>query len=523
MEAPSSYQQGSAGDVDRDVVGGRRRRILAWTWNLGAAADDHGGPGACCQALPDGYDVYAFAVQECRSDALLDRIAKVMSSRRCRRLALLRDRTWGRGDGAFVRPKFTGIAVYARDDRVRCLRSGSFSTGHLEGSKGGAGALLDVDGVTVAIVGAHLASSSLDNRLRDAATLCRAMARSLCGATDCELTHAVDHCIVMGDLNFRVQMPVDDALAAVASNDLEALLERDELRHAMRAEQCFVDFAEPRIRFPPSYKLDPMRSLTGQRYAVESRPCWYKAGSGQPKVRVPSWCDRVLFTSRDLSSSVLIPVVSEGGRDLYAIHPADDLPVHTDHDCVYAGLELIISPRQAPLSTTTTSWSSVVIDRILCSPNPDDPSFVVSTRVGIQPDRQGCVSFRTGALGEPVPVNVLPRSASCLHLLIGVGLRSGQSASCHISVPVDDVHAQQQQQQQAQVVRRALRRWGRTVTDSNGQPIIAAVEYRILRDRSRSAEVAASVDTRSVIKGTAGQGRSPSRRRCATMDPGPAG
>lgn len=58
MEAPSSYQQGSAGDVDRDVVGGRRRRILAWTWNLGAAADDHGGPGACCQALPDGYDVY---------------------------------------------------------------------------------------------------------------------------------------------------------------------------------------------------------------------------------------------------------------------------------------------------------------------------------------------------------------------------------------------------------------------------------------------------------------------------------
>lgn len=42
------------------------------------------------------------------------------------------DRTWGRGDGAFVRPKFTGIAVYARDDRVRCLRSGSFSTGHLE-------------------------------------------------------------------------------------------------------------------------------------------------------------------------------------------------------------------------------------------------------------------------------------------------------------------------------------------------------------------------------------------------------
>lgn len=106
--------------------------------------------------------------------------------------------------------------------------------------------------------------------------------------------HAVDHCIVMGDLNFRVQMPVDDALAAIAryartstgvtrvspnvlwhSNDLEALLERDELRHAMRAEQCFVDFAEPRIRFPPSYKLDPMRSLTGQRYAVESRPCWY--------------------------------------------------------------------------------------------------------------------------------------------------------------------------------------------------------------------------------------------------------
>lgn len=44
-------------------------------------------PSSCLLLTSAGQ---AFAVQECRSDALLDRIAKVMSVRRCHRLALLR-------------------------------------------------------------------------------------------------------------------------------------------------------------------------------------------------------------------------------------------------------------------------------------------------------------------------------------------------------------------------------------------------------------------------------------------------
>lgn len=58
------------------------------------------------------------------------------------------------------------------------------------------------------------------------------------------------------------------------------------------------------------------------------------AACDPPRAHRRHRCCRVLFASRDLSSSVLVPVVSDGGRDLYAIHPVEDLPVHTDHEYV---------------------------------------------------------------------------------------------------------------------------------------------------------------------------------------------
>jgi hypothetical protein len=70
------------------------------------------------------------------------------------------DYIFGRGDGSILSSKFTGLAVYARDSllangRVRVLRVASQSTARLT-SKGGAAALLGLDGQTVAFLSCHL-------------------------------------------------------------------------------------------------------------------------------------------------------------------------------------------------------------------------------------------------------------------------------------------------------------------------------------------------------------------------------
>ena len=55
------------------------------------------------------------------------------------------DRVWGRGDGAFIHPKFTGIAVFVQPvfaPYVRLLGVYKHAFGASEGSKGGAAVAL---------------------------------------------------------------------------------------------------------------------------------------------------------------------------------------------------------------------------------------------------------------------------------------------------------------------------------------------------------------------------------------------
>ena len=64
-----------------------------------------------------------------------------MSESVCLLLRPQLDRVWGRGDGAILMPKFTGIAVFVSEissPYVRLLGVYKHSFGAAEGSKGGA-------------------------------------------------------------------------------------------------------------------------------------------------------------------------------------------------------------------------------------------------------------------------------------------------------------------------------------------------------------------------------------------------
>jgi len=77
------------------------------------------------------------------------------------------DRVWGRGDGALLSPKFTGLAVFVAPvvaPYTRVLSVFKHSFGASEGSKGGVGVALGCYDVTLAFVNCHMASKKSDMR-----------------------------------------------------------------------------------------------------------------------------------------------------------------------------------------------------------------------------------------------------------------------------------------------------------------------------------------------------------------------
>lgn len=100
-------------------------------------------------------------------------------------------------------------------------------------------------------------------------------------------TMILDHelCVLNGDLNYRIDtMSRDTVVAAVKSNNLAKLLERDQLLVARRRNPGFRlrAFDEMPIAFAPTYKYD----VGTDNYDTSE------------KKRSPAWCDRLLYRGR---------------------------------------------------------------------------------------------------------------------------------------------------------------------------------------------------------------------------------
>ena len=68
--------------------------------------------------------------------------------------------------------------------------------------------------------------------------------------TDCDL------CVFFGDLNYRIDMPIDAIRSGIKRADWPALLEHDQLKLARRHKSAFEGYEEGEIAFQPTYKFD---------------------------------------------------------------------------------------------------------------------------------------------------------------------------------------------------------------------------------------------------------------------------
>jgi hypothetical protein len=229
---------------------------------------------------------------------------------------------YGRGDGSFISPKFTGIRVYCRSssrEHVSVVGAAGASAGINEGSKGAVGALIRVKDTTLLAISCHLAKHDMQKRRDQYGDICRKLAEGLAASSPLsspsastspgasglgpaaggvgDLHSQYHHIIWFGDMNYHVKKAKDggctpdEAISCIRDGQLHALYPYDELFEELdliespqnRRPLCFCGFSEPEkfvtgpleTRFYPTYKKDSKRGTAeakgGRRFVVPHR------------------------------------------------------------------------------------------------------------------------------------------------------------------------------------------------------------------------------------------------------------
>lgn len=253
--------------------------VFVGTWNMG------GGAGAVPSAselrswIPrGGYDVYAVGVQECAyrppggqsiEDHWLAAVEAVIGSSfevvACQSMSGVRL-------AVLVRRRLFNLVS---DVRVAFEGTGVGSVGR---NKGAVGVSFFVGSLSLCFVNAHLAAhkGGAGDRHQDVVQIFRRLA-----VAPLDMATQFHALYFFGDLNYRINLPTAEVVAAAAAEDWGRLHAHDELI-AMRAGRgLFHGFREGALYFPPTYK--------------------YRPGGGPgayDESRTPAWCDRVLCRSR---------------------------------------------------------------------------------------------------------------------------------------------------------------------------------------------------------------------------------
>ncbi|XP_059201429.1 inositol polyphosphate phosphatase-like 1b [Centropristis striata] len=191
---------------------------------------------------------------------------------------------WNMRLAVFVKPE--------HESRISHVNTASVKTGlgNALGNKGAVGVSFLFNGTSFGFVNCHLTSGSekVLRRNQNFVDILRllSLGEKQLGAFDISLRFT--HLFWCGDLNYRLDLDVQDILKHVSKREFEELMCADQLTRERHKRKSFLNFKEEKIAFPPTY-----------RYERGSRDCylWQKYKTSGVRVNVPSWCDRILWKS----------------------------------------------------------------------------------------------------------------------------------------------------------------------------------------------------------------------------------
>uniref|UniRef100_A0A3B3R2H3 phosphatidylinositol-3,4,5-trisphosphate 5-phosphatase n=1 Tax=Paramormyrops kingsleyae TaxID=1676925 RepID=A0A3B3R2H3_9TELE len=271
--------------------------VFVGTWNMGGSPSPRSllswvkccglgnVPDETTRTLP--HDIYAFGTQENPQGERdwVEHLRTVLRAATHIDFKLVAVQSlWSIRLAVFVRPE--------HEKRVSHVSVASVKTGlgNTLGHKGAVGVSFLFSGTSLGFVNCHLSSGSEKTvrRNQNFQDILRLLSLGDWQPSPFDVSLRFTHLFWCGDLNYRLDLEVQDILKHVCKREFEALMCADQLTRERHKRKVFLHFNEEKILFPPTY-----------RYERGSRECyqWEKYKTSGVRVNVPSWCDRVLWKS----------------------------------------------------------------------------------------------------------------------------------------------------------------------------------------------------------------------------------
>nr|XP_033805399.1 phosphatidylinositol 3,4,5-trisphosphate 5-phosphatase 2 isoform X1 [Geotrypetes seraphini] len=187
------------------------------------------------------------------------------------------------------------IAVLVKpehENRISHIGTSSVKTGiaNTLGNKGAVGISFMFNGTSFGFVNCHLTSGNekTARRNQNYLDILRLLSLGDKQLSSFDISLRFTHLFWFGDLNYRLDMDIQEILNYISRKEFEPLLKVDQLNLEKEKHKIFLRFNEEEILFPPTY-----------RYERGSRDTyvWQKQKPTGVRTNVPSWCDRVLWKS----------------------------------------------------------------------------------------------------------------------------------------------------------------------------------------------------------------------------------
>ncbi|XP_016359133.1 phosphatidylinositol 3,4,5-trisphosphate 5-phosphatase 2A-like, partial [Sinocyclocheilus anshuiensis] len=158
------------------------------------------------------------------------------------------------------------------------------------GNKGAVGVSFMFNGTSFGFVNCHLTSGNekIHRRNQNYLDILRQLSLGDKQLNSFDISLRFTHLFWFGDLNYRLDMDIQEILNYINRKEFEPLLKVDQLNLEREKNKVFLRFTEEEITYPPTY-----------RYERGSRDTyvWQKQKATGMRTNVPSWCDRILWKS----------------------------------------------------------------------------------------------------------------------------------------------------------------------------------------------------------------------------------
>uniref|UniRef100_A0A8C5EW91 phosphatidylinositol-3,4,5-trisphosphate 5-phosphatase n=1 Tax=Gouania willdenowi TaxID=441366 RepID=A0A8C5EW91_GOUWI len=187
------------------------------------------------------------------------------------------------------------IAVLVKpehENRISHVGMSSVKTGiaNTLGNKGAVGVSFMFNGTSFGFVNCHLTSGNekIARRNQNYLDILRLLSLGDKQLSSFDISLRFTHLFWLGDLNYRLDMDIQEILNYINRKEFDPLLKVDQLNLEKDKNKVFFRFVEEEISFPPTY-----------RYERGSRDTyvWQKQKATGMRTNVPSWCDRILWKS----------------------------------------------------------------------------------------------------------------------------------------------------------------------------------------------------------------------------------